>query len=387
MADGTSLRFEVDSDGQITSVVDAQNRQTRFKYYKDGKLSETRFADGSTRTYRYDRLGMRRLREFDDGASVEYTYSAAGSMTEIRVKNSDETIDGQRLTLDEDQKVRVIERLIGGETSLTYDRMGNLITVTTGDQTTRFTYDHLTRLVGIVTPDGKRLTYSYQDGEPDLRLQMDHHTGRAFSERITSGLTFSSGLELLKNRTESSTFDMVKFDRAMMDYRLSSEQGVVLPDVVAVSAVERIRVMALGGSQRKDKKTFDAPSNVMFIPAEYWAVNCCPKDQFEIICDTDCPDPSPCEPGGGTPGPCELCCQNCCINHSTCNTRALSVFIAAEAACIAGVCTTQGPDSAACITCVTAAFVVYLIARELCDNELQTCRNQCAITHAGCQCH
>jgi YD repeat-containing protein len=71
MADGTSLRFEVDTDGQITSVVDSQNRQTRFKYYKDGKLAQTRFADGSTRTYSYTRLGMRRLKEVDDGGRVE----------------------------------------------------------------------------------------------------------------------------------------------------------------------------------------------------------------------------------------------------------------------------------------------------------------------------
>jgi YD repeat-containing protein len=295
MADGSSLRFEVDNDGQIISVVDAQDRQTRFKYYKDGKLSQTRFADGSARTYRYDRLGMRRLREFDDGASVEYTYNAAGSMTEIRVKNSDGTIDGQRLTLDEDQKVRVIERLTGGETSLTYDRMGNLITVTTGDQTTRFTYDQLNRLVGIVAPNGKRLDYRYQDGEPDLRLQMDHHTGRAFSERISGGQTFSGGLELLRNRTEPNAFGVVRFDRAMVDYHLASEHGVMLPDVVSTSAITRIRVMELGPSAVKEKNTFDAPSNVMFIPPEYWAVNCCPP------CDL-CPDcilpvdPEPCPP-------------------------------------------------------------------------------------------
>jgi hypothetical protein len=66
---------------------------------------------------------------------------------------------------------------------------------------------------------------------------MDHHTGRNGSERVTSGLTFSSGLELLRNRTESSAFGVVRFDWAMIDYRLQSELGVVLPDAVPASAI------------------------------------------------------------------------------------------------------------------------------------------------------
>jgi YD repeat-containing protein len=243
---------------------------------------------------------MRRLKEVDDGGRVEYTYNAAGSLTEIHVIDRNGTIGGQRLTLDEDQRVTFIERLTGGETHLTYDRLGNVTSVTTGDKTTRYTYDRLNRLMDIVTPDGKWLQYRYRDGEPDLRLQMDHHTGRTVSERITTGITFSSGPELLKNRTEISAFGVVRFDRAMMDYRLSSEHGVVFRDAVAVSAVERIRVREVGASGDKEKQVFDAPSNVMFIPAEYGAVNCCPEcpfgdDTCHFLCDLD---------GGGGGGGC-----------------------------------------------------------------------------------
>jgi YD repeat-containing protein len=171
--------------------------------------------------------------------------------------------------------------------------MGNLTAVTIKDATLRFTYDRLNRLTEIVTLDGKRLSYHYQDGEPDLRLQMDHHSGRTVSERITSGLTFSSGLELLRNRTEGSAWGVVRFDRVMVDYRLTSELGVALPDAVPASAVARIRVMELRETAYENKKRFDAPSNVLFIPAEYWAVNCCPGCPNPLL---DCPL---CEPGGG----------------------------------------------------------------------------------------
>jgi YD repeat-containing protein len=308
LTDGTALSFEVDADGQITSVMDAQNRRTSFRYYPDGKLSQTRFADGSAHIYHYTRLGTRRLIEFDDGAAIEYTYNAAGSLMEIQIRNRDGTVKGQLLTLDEAQKVRVIERLAGGETHLTYDRMGNVTTATTGDQTMRFTYDRLNRLTDVVSPDGKRLRYSYRDGEPDLRLQMDHHSGRALSERMTSGLTFSTGLELIKNRTESNSFGGVRFDRAMVDYRLISEFGLVLPDAVPVSAIARMRVMELGESRYEDKKSFAAPSNVMFIPAEYWAVNCCPECDYDPIncqCFTD-----PLGGGGGCGSGCEVFTDN-----------------------------------------------------------------------------
>jgi hypothetical protein len=134
---------------------------------------------------------------------------------------------------------------------------------------------------------------------PDGRLQMDHHSGRNVSERITSGLTFGSGPELLRNRTEANAFGAVRWDRAMVDYRLASDDGVVLPDAVVASTIGRVRVMGLGEAG-KQKQAFDAPSNVMFIPAEYWAVNCCPgcpfgDDVCHYLCDLD---------GGGGGGGC-----------------------------------------------------------------------------------
>lgn len=299
LADGTALSFEVDADGQITSVTDEWNRRTSFRYYPDGKLSQTRFADGATHTYAYNRLGLRRLIEIDDGSGVEYAYNVAGSLTEIHVKNPDGTTNGQRLTLDENQMVRVIEHLTGGETHLAYDRMGNLTASTAAGQTTRFTYDRLNRLTEIVTPDGRRLQYRYRDGEVDLRLQMDHKTGPAVSERIAGGQTFSSGLELLKNRTESNSFGVVRFDRALLDYRLVSEVGVVLPDAVQQSTIHRVRIRGLGESSYEAKQTFEAPSNVMFIPAEYWAVNCCGVEAAGCPC-------YPCSGGGGGGSGCQF---------------------------------------------------------------------------------
>jgi hypothetical protein len=142
---------------------------------------------------------------------------------------------------------------------------------------------------------------THGEGEPDLRVRMNHHSGRTVSERITSGLTFSSGLELLRNRTEGSAWGVVRFDRAMMDYQLASGFGMMLPDAMQESAIARMRIVGLGESTPEAKKSFDAPSNVMFIPVEYWAVNCCPPcpgsnceycDQF---LDPNCP----CEPTGG----------------------------------------------------------------------------------------
>ena len=247
--DALIVHFGIDTNGQITSVTDKQNRQSRFKYRDDGKLSWAQFAHGSTRTYDYDRLGMRRSRQFDGNARVEYAYSAAGSMSQIQVKNQTGALDGQQLTLDEEQKVRVIERRSGGKTYLNYDSVGNLTAVTSEDGVLRFNYDRFNRLTEVVKPDGERLSYSYADGEPDLRLQMDHHTGQIISDRVDSGLTFSSALEQLRNRTQSSLLGIVRFDRAMTDYRLVSDLGVILPDAVQNSAVMRMKVMMIGGAQ------------------------------------------------------------------------------------------------------------------------------------------
>jgi hypothetical protein len=159
-------------------------------------------------------------------------------------------------------------------------------------------------LIEVIAAAGKRLTYLYDEGEPDVRTQMDQGTKLNVSGRVTSGLTFSSGVEMLKNRTEPSVFGVVRFDRGMLDYRLSSAYGVIPADAVPAATIARLRVMELGEAGYEQKKTFDAPSNVLFIPAEYWAVNCCPI--CPVICDwcievegdPECP---PCYPGGGAP--------------------------------------------------------------------------------------
>jgi hypothetical protein len=174
---------------------------------------------------------------------------------------------------------------------------------------------------------------------------------------------------------------MVKFDRAMMDYRLSSEQGVVLPDVVAVSAVERIRVMELGESGVKDKNTFDAPSNVIFIPAEYWAVNCCPED--ELICEEgEC---VPCNPQ-------QTFCEQCCAYQAllceealaNCNSAVTSQYVEDLLNCATGVCAIYGIDSEQCRACLLAANAQLAVGIIVCQVNFNYCMDTRAYYCPGC---
>ena len=273
-ADGRAYGFEVDGDGQIVGVEDEMGRRVQLWYDGVGRLRRVRFADGSARTYQYDRRGLRRLTEVEEGGWVEYVYNAVGSLIEVHVVGEDGVVRRQVLTVDEGQRVRVMESDVGERVDVRYDGMGNVVAVTAGGQTMRFSYDEVNRLVEVVTVEGERLQYSYAEGEPDIRLQLDEHTRLGVSGRRDGGETFGWGWEVVRDRTVGSEFGVVRYDGGLVAYRLVSGYGVVVPDAGLMGILGRMRVLAVvaGGEEEQ----FDAPSNVVFWPGEYGAVNCCP---------------------------------------------------------------------------------------------------------------
>jgi len=85
---------------------------------------------------------------------------------------------------------------------------------------------------------------------------------------------------------------------------------MMLPDAVPASAITRRRMMGLDGAGHEEKKTFDAPSNVMFIPAEYWAVNCCVGcEPWDWASEWDA-GPGYCSSCEPLPPPCLVDCYN-----------------------------------------------------------------------------
>ncbi len=281
LSDGRSYRFAYDADGQIVSVSDPSGETTRFTYQADGKPSQTVFADGERHLYSYDALGVRTAAEFrrEDGAAarVDYSHDSMGSITQVQVTNQDGSISGNRLHLDARQRPTLVEYFGGRRIAFEYDDSGNLLAARAvdgkGDESVEFEYDALNRLSGVRTDEGRELRYEYAPGEADLRLQSDAKTAPSQGSLSSSGATFGSGMRILRNRTQRSSYGSVRFDASSMAFLPAGGEGLAADDAVPMRSWERMRLLTL--ADKGGRTLFEQPSSIFFLPAEYASLNCC----------------------------------------------------------------------------------------------------------------
>lgn len=98
---GNATLYEYDAAGNIAAVTDAEDRRVAFAYDLNGNLTEIVYPDGTKDTTQYDALGRVILSTPRTGLATAYEY----------------------------------------------DAMGNVLSVTQGEQVTRYAYDLLGRLV------------------------------------------------------------------------------------------------------------------------------------------------------------------------------------------------------------------------------------------------
>ncbi|MGH9893534.1 MAG: RHS repeat domain-containing protein, partial [bacterium] len=238
----------------------------------------------------YDGVGFRRALEYENGGSAEYTFDPAGNLVASSVTNTDGNRHGQTLELDDSYQLirRVFED--GTESSYKYDKNGNLLEAADGSITTRFEYDALNRLTAIVSHEGERLEYEYAPGEPSLIAQSDAETGWLPGERRDTGQTFAPQRELFATRTYAVPLGAVRFSEALGRFQLSAETGeeIVTPEIAAEAPLRKLR---LWGEEHHSRHNFLAASNLLFQPAEYATVNCCPICEYQGGGEWDCDDP------------------------------------------------------------------------------------------------
>lgn len=337
---GRTISFDVNADGLVVGMNEGSNSRTAMQYTPAGSLAEIAFADGKTAWMTYDALGLRRELRYSDGRRIEYTYDPSGNMLRIDLHKLDGTKGGQLLELDGSYQVRRQILAEGIEIMLEYDKHGNLVESREGERVVGFEYDALDRLTAVVTPTGQRLEYTYAPGEPSLIRQMDHYTGSAASLRRDTGWTFSASRELFGGRADFSQFGSVRFDDNLKRFTLSGPNGYEISTRAEEvdGPLSRLRLVVEGTHLHERQRDFQAPSNLMFLPAEYAAINCCP------ICAYG-PDAPPCEPCYEDPPP-PLPPDPIPTFTLTCDKQHLALGPTAPASTKTGQCTASDPSPA-----------------------------------------
>jgi RHS repeat-associated protein len=192
------LDFEYDYDaaGNLTVATDASGSTAMTYDPATDLLARIEYPDGSFFTFAYDDAGRRTLREDQDGNVVRYFYDAVGRL--------DRMTDGSGALIvdyDYDSAGRLARKTLGNGVYSTYeyDVAGNLLhlvnyrpddtvlsrfdytydvsgrrtSMTTIDGTYEYDYDALGQLVGVRHPDGRIVTYEYDEAGNRRRVVDD----------------------------------------------------------------------------------------------------------------------------------------------------------------------------------------------------------------------
>lgn len=183
-SDGTTASFTYNSEGLLTSATNSIGTFT-FTYDSAGDLLEIDYPGGEYLKFTYNSLGERIQSEDQTGYTANYIYNTIGQLIQLTDANGDNIVtytydpdgrliekfngNGTSVTYQYDSDgnlLSIINYAAGGSTinseyQYTYDSMGLVTSMTTGGQTTYYSYDADNELIEIDLPGGRTIQYQY----------------------------------------------------------------------------------------------------------------------------------------------------------------------------------------------------------------------------------
>ena len=154
---GATDTLKYDARGRLSELLDARGESTRFELNAEGLPACTTHADGrSERVLAYDSMRNPTVVTSNGEPAFTASYSAPGLPTALNFS------DGNGYQFLRDEKGRLLEATGPGcQTSYVYDDQGLPIQETTNGETFCSEYDATGLLLGLVYPDGARVSFGY----------------------------------------------------------------------------------------------------------------------------------------------------------------------------------------------------------------------------------
>jgi RHS repeat-associated protein len=272
--DGGVTSYTYDASGNVATVSYPNHNKTAYQYnLMDRIVSETQTGpNGSilaSYEYQYDQNGLVTQVTEATGRVVSYTYDADQRLVVEKIHDPSSgdqefayTYDavGNRLTKSDSRGGVTIyqydtnDRLIvAGNASFTYDNNGNMLSETSGGQTTTYTYNSANRLVMVAGPDGI-VTYAYDvDGNRVKTVQ----NGTSTRYIVDTNVQLSEVLATVdSHRKVTSSF--VYGAAGVISQETAGARSYYLTD-----AQSSVRLLSDASGRVTDTFTYDAFGNLL----------------------------------------------------------------------------------------------------------------------------
>ncbi len=155
--DGATWQYSWNKQGKKTTETLPDGSQTRFYYNDNGQLVTQEHADAAISHFQYNELGQRCGIIDAEGRQWRRDYSAGGLL--LRETNPDNSVT--RYQYNAENQLEKVYLPAGGVQRLLWSDESQLLAVKHNDALTRFSYDSLGRLNGIVDASGLVTEYQY----------------------------------------------------------------------------------------------------------------------------------------------------------------------------------------------------------------------------------
>ena len=273
-SDGATVELRHGASGAASEVLRDGETLAVYKYRPVGRVDAIDYPGGLGATYQYDLRGLRSAAAYAGGESSSMGYDAAGNLIHYELRHANGEATSQHYKVGASNQVLSVST-DGAKVPTAwyeYDAAGKLRGVRAGGRTAVVDYGAADRVRRVSLDGGEtEFEYSYEPGQADVARELDQRTGEARAAAGASAV-FGPAHAIVYARLRAMDFGPLAYEPEHRTFRVSADH--LRPDTAFLSSLRR-RMVPLGG-ETPDPAPFghDAPSNSLFLPPEYRAVNC-----------------------------------------------------------------------------------------------------------------
>ncbi len=198
-ADGTSVKYQYNQAGDVTSTTDSQNRITTYDYDFLGNLTKITYPDKTTETFEYNAEGWNTSATDRLGRKIKFSYDKVGNVTQKTYPNN----TTEEYEYDACNRLVKATNVYGAATKYVYDYLGRCTKITdSNNNAVTYKYDDKGNVVSIT--DAKNNKYEFEYDYNGNQTKAKYPNGSIFESTYDSRGRLTSEKDAYGNVTSYS---------------------------------------------------------------------------------------------------------------------------------------------------------------------------------------